>query len=126
MKKLFSIISFVWMISSLSSCNNSAANKKTNTDQSNTNAELADFINQIKAVDNHAHPNTIEPDDKGYDALPLDELGNIELPARVRPESHTWLDAAKALYGFTGAELNDKSMKELMDAEQTIIKEKGE
>ena len=69
-------------------------------------------------MDNHAHPNTIDPDDKGSDALPLDGLGTIELPARVRPESKTWIDAGKALYGFTGTELNEKAMKDLMDTDR--------
>src|SRR5204863_7904660 len=96
------------------------------TTQSAPDTELAEFINKIKAVDNHAHPNTIDPDDKGSDALPLDGLGAIELPARVRPESKTWLDASKALYGFTSDELNKKAMKDLMDTVENVKKQKGE
>ena len=103
------------------SCNNSPSATKDAAD-----TELTDFISKIKAVDNHAHPNTIEPDDKGSDALPLDGLGNIELPVRVRPESQVWIDAGKALYGFTGAELNENAMKDLIGTEQNIMKQKGE
>ena len=127
MKKIVVIFSFACMLFCMPSCNHSrSANKETTSYQSATDAELDEFISKIKAVDNHAHPNTINPDDKGSDALPLDGLGAIELPARVRPESQTWLDAANALYGFTGNELNEKAMKDLMDTEQNVMKNKGE
>ena len=126
MKVLVTIISFVCMSVYITSCNQPHSANDTTTSQSATNTELADFISKIKAVDNHAHPNTIDPNDKGSDALPLDGLGAIELPVRVRPESKTWLDAAKALYGFTGDTLNEKGMKELIDTEQNVIKQKGE
>src|SRR6266487_3248145 len=127
MKKLVTIISLACITVYAPSCNNTpAANEKTNSYQSATDTELAEFISKIKAVDNHAHPNTIDPDDKGSDALPLDGLGAIELPARVRPESQTWLDAYKALYGFTGTELNEKAMKDLMDTVENFRRQKGE
>src|SRR3954447_223672 len=111
MKKLIAIISFTCIATFLTSCNQYSSAKETNSYQSATDAELSQYISNIKAVDNHAHPNTIDPDDKGSDALPLDGLGAIELPARVRPESQVWLDAAKRLYGFTGSELNPQTMK---------------
>ena len=113
MKVLFTIISFVCITLYITSCNQPLSANDTATSQSATDTELAEFISRIKAVDNHAHPNTIDSDDKGSDALPLDGLGAIGLPARVRPESKTWLDAGKALYGFTGTELNEKAMKYL-------------
>ncbi|MFI5185485.1 MAG: hypothetical protein ACHQF0_02070, partial [Chitinophagales bacterium] len=123
MKKLVTIISFACITVYLSSCNQShTANVGTTSYQSATDTELAEFINKIRAVDNHAHPNTIDPDDKGSDALPLDGLGVIELPARVRPESETWLDAGKALYGFTATELNEKAMKDLADSVENVKK----
>ena len=79
MKKLITIIAFACILS----CNQSGTtNTKTTSSQSEVDTELAAYINHIKAVDNHAHPNTIDPNDKGSDALPLDGLGAIELPAR--------------------------------------------
>src|SRR4051812_14291043 len=125
MKVPVAIISFVCITLYLTSCNQSRSASDTTTSQSATDTELANFISKIKAVDNHAHPNTIDPGDKGSDALPLDGLGAIELPARVRPESKTWLDAARALYGFRGDTLNQKAMKDLVDTEQNVIKQKG-
>ncbi|MES1216391.1 MAG: amidohydrolase family protein, partial [Bacteroidota bacterium] len=127
MKQLINIIFLFCMTIYMLSCGHAdSGNKGSSPDQISTDAELAEFINTIKAVDNHAHPNTIEPDDKGSDALPLDGLGAIELPARVRPGSPIWVDAAKALYGFTGTELNEKALKDLVNAEQDTLKQKGE
>src|SRR5258706_15463482 len=127
MKMPVTIISFAFMIIYMSSCRHSpSANKETTSYQSSSETELSDFTNKIKAVDNHAHPNTIDPNDKGSDALPLDGLGAIELPVRVRPESQTWLDAGKALYGFTDTALNEKTMKVLMDTIENVKKQKAE
>ena len=127
MKIPIAIISIAFLIVCMSSsCNQpGSANEETSSFQSTTDTSLAAFISQIKAVDNHAHANTIDADDKGSDALPLDGLGNIELPARVRPESQTWVDAAKALYGFTGNELNEKAMKDLIDTAEYYETESG-
>jgi predicted TIM-barrel fold metal-dependent hydrolase len=127
MKIIMTIISMASLTMYLSSCNPSASvsNDPTSTPSPNDTG-LAEFISRIKAVDNHAHPNTIDPDDKGSDALPLDGLGSIELPARVRPESQTWLEASKALYGFAGTELNENSMKVLVDSIRNIKKQKAE
>ena len=127
MKTIITIISFAFMTIYMSSCNRSPShNDEPTSYQSTTDTELAEFIGKIKAVDNHAHPNTIDRDDKGSDALPLDGLGNIEIPVRVRTESQTWLEAGKALYGFTGTELNKKTMKVLMDTIKNVMKQKAE
>ena len=121
MKKLFLIISF-FALSSLS-CNQNGSSK-TNNDQ--PGKELAEFIGNIKAVDNHAHPNTIQQDDKGADALPLDGLGNIELPARLQPESPDWLASWKAVYGYKGDSVNEKETKAMAETEINMIKQRGE
>lgn len=123
MKKRFSLISIFSMIVYLSSCDqtNSANSKNDQSDK-----ELAKFINTIRAVDNHAHPNTIEAGDKGSDALPLDGLGNIELPERLQPQSPDWLASYKAVYGFKGNELDAKTIQCYADTTNNMIKEKGE
>jgi hypothetical protein len=123
MKKFFGIFSIASIIVFMSSCNES--HQKTISQLSNE-PELAAFISNIKAVDNHSHANTIDPNDKDFDALPLDALFPFELPARVRPDSKVWLAAAKAVYGFTGDELNETSMKALADTAASVMKQKGE
>ncbi len=126
MKKLITIISFAGIVVYMTSCNQTRpVNEGTTSYQSTTDPELAEFISKIKAVDNHSHVNTINADDEGSDALPLNVLLPFEIPARLRPESPDWLAADKALYGFTGSELNEQSMKELMGTMETVVKEKG-
>ena len=103
----------------IGSCRDSSfGNKEAAVNPSSADTDLAVFISKIKSVDNHAHPNTIDADDKGSDALPLDGLGNIELPSRMRPQSSVWLDAARALYGYKGSELDENAMKDLADSAQ--------
>jgi uncharacterized protein len=126
MRIAVTILGFAFVTVYLAACTLSPTPDKETTSFQNTDAALSAFISQIKAVDNHAHANTIDPDDKGADALPLDGLGNIELPQRVRPGSQTWVDAAKAVYGFTISELNEKAMKELIDTERYVMKQKAE
>jgi hypothetical protein len=127
MRKLFATISIACITTYMSSCNQShIANEGSASHQSTTDTELSEFINAIKAVDNHNHVNSIAPNDKDYDALPLEGLGNIELPTRVRPESQQWIAAAKAVYGFRATELNEKVMKDLADTAANVMKQKGE
>ncbi len=126
--KLSVILIFIaWLTICSSSCNTSPSiSREKDTYPSSTDTALAAFINGIKAVDNHAHPNSIDPDDKGSDALPLDGLGNIELPVRVRPESPIWLDAARAVYGYSATALDEKTRKDLADTAQRLMKQKGD
>jgi len=125
MKKFLPIISFACSAVYILSCNQTQSTDEQ-TPSSANNTELTEFINKIKAVDNHTHANTIEADDKGFDALPLDALFPFELPARVRPDSKVWLTAAKAVYGFKGDELNEAAMKTLADTAASVMKQKGE
>jgi hypothetical protein len=127
MKNLPARITLACMTVYMLSCNHSpAANEERASNRSPIDTELAEFISNIKAVDNHSHVNTIDPNDKDYDALPLDGLGSIELPVRVRSESPQWLAAAKAVYGFRATELNEKTIKRLSDTAAGVMKQKGE
>jgi hypothetical protein len=120
------IISIVFLSSCMSSCRQpTTENQQPSGSLSTVDTGLASFIGKIKAVDNHAHPNTINADDQGSDALPLDGLGNIELPVRVRNESQTWLEAAGALYGCRDTILNAQSMKGLLDTIKEVRQQKA-
>lgn len=126
MQKLLIIISFGLFTVWVSSCDQSRNANEQTSSQSAIDTELADYINQIKAVDNHAHPTTVDPNDKGFDALPLDAMVPFELPATVRPESQRWLAASKAVYGFTASELNETEITKLVDTAANVLKQKGE
>ena len=112
---------------SLNSCQQTSADDKLNEkDRSTNDPELVKFIAGIKAVDNHTHVNTIEPGDTGADALPLEKIFPFEVPERFRPNSSDWLSAYKALYGYSGTDLNEEKMNEAIKTVESVQKEKGE
>jgi uncharacterized protein len=82
-------------------------------------SELEKEIDQIRAIDNHAHPVSVpragEPADRGFDALPVDNMEPMSDPVNLRPGAAAALDAARALYGST-----DRAIK------QRLAKDKGE
>jgi len=123
MKKLPGLVFFLCTAFFDFSCHHS---RYSNEQASPIDAALADSISKIRIIDNHAHPNTIDTADAGADALPMDGLGAIALPARVRPESATWVSAYQAMYGFTGSELNEQALKELSGKVARVKKDKGE
>src|SRR3954465_1738468 len=82
-------------------------------------ADLEKEIAAIRAIDNHAHPVRVtgpgEQPDRGFDALPVDNMEPSSDPVNLRPGAPAALDAARALYGTT-----DRQVK------QRLLKEKGE
>ncbi|WP_375760991.1 hypothetical protein [Corallococcus exercitus] len=87
---------------------------------------LRERIEEIRAVDNHTHANTVEPGDTESDALTLEALGDFPLPVTLRPESPAWLAAYQALYGFPHEELSDAHWPELRATMRAIAEEHGE
>jgi len=126
MEKLIRIISFGCIVVYILSCGQPRTANEQTTSESAANHELAEYISKIKAVDNHAHPTTIDPNDQDYDALPLGSIFPFELPVRVRPDGPQWLAAAKAVYGSAANELNEKALKDLADTAANAVKQKGE
>ena len=65
---------------------------------------LASEIRMIRAIDNHAHPVRVvgpgEPPDRGFDALPVDNMEPQTDPVNLRPNAPAILDAWNALYGL--------------------------
>jgi len=64
---------------------------------------LLSEIQGIRAIDNHAHPvrwtAAGEPPDRGFDALPVDNMEAQSDPVNWRPGAPAMVDAARALYG---------------------------
>ena len=73
---------------------------------------LERYIAGIKAVDNHAHPMLQlaagAPRDTDYDALPLDALPPMTLPARLRADHPDWITAQRLV--------KDRAIKSPADA----------
>ncbi|HEV8377053.1 MAG TPA: amidohydrolase family protein [Candidatus Polarisedimenticolia bacterium] len=89
-------------------------------------AELAAFIARIPAVDNHAHANTVVPDDSEADALALEKLPEFSFPARLRPDNPEWIAAYRSLYGYPHADLAAPHLAKLQEKMRRIASEKGE
>lgn len=64
---------------------------------------LARVIAGTKTIDNHAHPMLSPPDgatDRGFDALPVDNMEAETDPVAWRPDFPGLVEAWRALYGF--------------------------
>ena len=94
------------------------------------NADLLNEINKIKAIDNHAHPVKYvaegEPPDTEFDALPLDAITAFPLPVRLSPTNPEFIRAWRDLYGYKHNDLSEAHLRELMNAKQGVLKQKGE
>ncbi|HEV3200409.1 MAG TPA: amidohydrolase family protein [Bryobacteraceae bacterium] len=64
--------------------------------------DLAAEIQSIRAIDDHAHPVRVvgpgESPDRGFDALPVDNMEPSSDPVNLRPGTPALLDAARTLY----------------------------
>jgi uncharacterized protein len=65
--------------------------------------DLLAEIQGIRAIDNHAHPVRVVPadekPDRGFDALPVDNMEPQSDPVNLRPGAPAGAEAARALYG---------------------------
>jgi predicted TIM-barrel fold metal-dependent hydrolase len=81
--------------------------------------DLEKEIEQIKAIDNHAHPVRVtapgEAADRGFDALPVDSMEPMSDPVNLRPGAPLAADAARDLYNSTDRQLKLRAIKERGD-----------
>src|ERR1043165_6936671 len=108
-------IGFMSFILVLSGCAQvaAAAEPAAVATPSRIDPELATFIAGIRAVDNHSHVNSTDPQDADSDALPLDALPDFDLPARFSPRSPDRLAAYRAVYGYAHDDLSAAHLAEL-------------
>ena len=69
-------------------------------DRSRADLAITASIEKIRAIDNHAHANTVMPGDSDADTLPLDGIAPFELPVRLRSDHPDFLAAYKTLYKY--------------------------
>jgi hypothetical protein len=98
--------------------------------QGGVDRDLLNEINKIKAIDNHAHPLKYvargeKPDDE-FDALPLDVITPFPLPVRLNPTNAEFIRAWHDLYGYAHHDMSEAHMRELMNAKENALKERGE
>lgn len=98
--------------------------------QTPVDSALLSYIASIKAIDNHAHPMRVvregAPPDTDVDALPLDGLQAVPLPAMMRPESRYWYDAWHALYGYTFTDADSAHRALLATERRRVMQAQGD
>src|SRR5216683_7712468 len=98
--------------------------------QTGADTELLSEINNIKAVDNHAHPlryvaEAEKPDDE-YDALPLDAIGLFPLPIRIAPTNPEFIRAWKQLYSYNYNDMSESHVQELLAVKKRVLSQQGQ
>src|SRR6266853_2064253 len=98
--------------------------------QTSADPELLTEINNIKALDNHAHPlrhvaEGEKPDDE-YDALPLDAIGLFPLPVRTAPTNPEFIRAWKQLYSYNYNDMSESHVQELLAVKKRVLSQQGQ
>src|SRR5579883_1873717 len=91
--------------------------------------ELLKEVYGLEAIDNHAHPVRVvpagEPADRGFDALPVDNMEPQTDPVNLRPDAPAIVDAWNALYGLHLTDLGKDSLARAQSAKAKAMAEKG-
>jgi predicted TIM-barrel fold metal-dependent hydrolase len=90
-----------------------------------TDPEIAALIASTKAIDNHAHPVLPPPNDatdRGFDALPVDNMEPETDPVAWRADNPQLAAAWKALWGFDGVPPLDASEMNRLNAARAVVK----
>lgn len=87
-------------------------------------------INEIKAVDNHAHPPALngphgEPDED-YDALPCDPLEPTEAGLMFREDNPVYIKAWQTMFGYKYDDFKPEHVQELLAAKEAVKKREGD
>lgn len=92
-------------------------------------ASLASELRQISAIDNHAHPMAIVPagqEDHNYDALSMEGIQDMALPAPFRNGSPYFQQAWHALYGFDQTGDARQNLSRIEELRRNVEKQKGD
>jgi predicted TIM-barrel fold metal-dependent hydrolase len=92
---------------------------------SGADPELSAYLDSLRAVDNHAHANSVAAADSDADALPLDGIP-FELPVPLRSDNPDWLAAYRALYAYPHPDLTETHIADLRTSMQAVAKAQGD
>lgn len=95
--------------------------------QVSPDSALLTEINQIKAVDNHAHPLPfLKEGEKDVEFDVPESIPPLAPPVRLRPTNPEYLDAWNFLYGYKYKDTSDAHMRALATMKRRVMNEKGE
>lgn len=86
-------------------------------------------LRQIHAIDNHAHPmKVVSPgeSDHDYDALSMEGIEDMALPAPFSPDSAYFPEAWHALFGYDYRDTKPEHLAELQKMKSKAAREKGD
>ena len=94
--------------------------------QQQPDPRLLTFINSIRVIDNHCH-DLPAPDAKYIERDLPDPIGKSLdfFDARQRETNPRWIQAWRALYGYTKQDLTQEHVGELFRAKQRLMRDKG-
>ncbi len=116
------------MVAAAALCFSAACTKSASTDPY-VDASLASELRQISAIDNHAHPAAVSTpgqEDQNYDALSMEGIQDLALPAPFREGSPYFAQAWRALYGFDQTADARQNRSRLEELREKIEKQKGD
>ncbi len=94
--------------------------------QTAVDSALLAYIRGLKAIDNHAHPVSMEPGDRDFDALPIDGFPPFAFPIRLSPDNPELIDAWRDLYGYRYSDRSEAHLAELKALKNKIKAEQGD
>ena len=108
----------VWSLSSLFNLSIAA--------QVSPDSALLAEINQIKAIDNHAHPLPfLNEGEKDAEFDVPESIPPEFLPVRLRDNNPEYLEAWRVLYGYKYKDFSKAHIRELLETKSRIRREKG-
>jgi hypothetical protein len=91
---------------------------------------LLSEINQIKAIDNHAHPPALDgprgEKDEDFDALPCDPLEPTDSGLMFREDNPVYIKAWQTMFGYKYSDMAPDHVKELLAAKAQVKQREGE
>ncbi len=95
--------------------------------QTSADAALLAEINQIKAIDNHAHPLPfLNEGEKDVEFDVPESIPPLAPPVRLRPTNPEYLEAWNFLFGYKYKDTSDAHMRELAAMKRRVMNEKGD
>ncbi len=92
-------------------------------------ASLQSELRQVSAIDNHAHPMAVVSngeEDHDYDALSMEGIEDMALPAPFREGNPFFPQAWRALYGFDETSDARQNLSRLQGLRQQMERKKGD
>lgn len=93
------------------------------------NSTIESELRQIRAIDNHAHPmKVVSPgeEDHDYDALSMEGIQDLAMPAAFQRDSPYFPQAWHALFAYDYSDAKQEHVQQLMKAKAQVAKRKGD